>query len=64
MKEKVKCRTERQNRRTGMLEMRNQGYPYALIAEKYDCSVSNVKTIIDRFRAKLERINKQNGNQN
>ena len=47
-----------------MLKMRNQGHTFAAIAKKYDCSITNVKSTVDRFRAKIERINKQNGNQN
>lgn len=49
---------ERHQRRTEMLEMRNQGYTYALIAEKYGCHISTARSIIDAFRKKLERINK------
>lgn len=62
-KHKIHCPIERQNRRVGMLEMRNQGFTYALIASKFNCSISNAKSTIDRFRKKLERLNK-NGNQN
>ena len=59
--QRIKCPLERHQRRVGMLEMRNQGYTYALIAEKYGCKISTVRAIIFAFRNKLERLNK-NGN--
>ena len=57
-KHKIHCPIEGQKRREEMLEMRNQGNTYVVIAAKYGCSVSTVKSIIDRFKNKIERLNK------
>lgn len=53
---KVLSPLERHHRRMEMLEMRNAGYTYSLIAEKFNCSISVAKNIIDRYRDKLKRI--------
>lgn len=54
-KHRLKTPMERHNQRVEMLKMYLKGYTLTMIADKFGCSLSNTRSVIHRFQAKLLR---------